>query len=194
MAQLLNTQVIVRLGHARTGGREPLLGTYVAVLSCMTRISVNLAACILLLGLSAAGCASLGNGRPAVVELSSKAPEPVGGVIPVFIKVHCTEHCGTRSVGLSRREVFARDQSGKWIEALPPREAAELAGGAQPLLVALGSSWGNAGYLTRQAFAGIYGHDYWGIIFAPFILGYTAYMAAHPELTQMERLDEISIP
>ena len=158
----------------------------------------KLAALGLLLMLSAQACASLGDGHPALVELSSKPLDPVGKTTPVFLHVHCLEHCGWRMEGLSRTEVFALDKSGKWVMALLPDDAAELAGGTQPLLDALGSGGGNAGFIASSALQEIYPTNPGPLAVTglPILLGlaHAGYRAASPEDVRMERLEAISIP
>jgi hypothetical protein len=170
------------------------LGTPVA----MRLEHVKLAFLGLLLMLSTQACASLGDGHPALVELSSKASEPVGRTIPVFIKVHCADHCGKQSVGLSRSEVFARDKSGQWVPTLRPREATELAGGTEPLLNAIGSPGGNAGFIASSAFQEAYPTnpgplDFTGLSFL-LSLVHAGYRTTHPEEVQMERVEAMSVP
>jgi hypothetical protein len=57
----------------------------------------------------------------------------------------------------------------------------------------LNSREGNALFLTRSTFEDIYGHDWWGVIFSPFILARTGYLAAHPEEVEEMRLEEIAV-
>jgi hypothetical protein len=175
-----------------------LIGMFIAFMPVMELDRVKLAALGVLLVLLAEGCASLGDGHPATVELSSKASEPVGKTVPVFIKVHCTDHCGKRMVGLSRSEVFALDKSGKWVQALRTNDAVELAGGTQPLLDAVGSGEGNSGFIVSSAAREMYPTNPGPLALTglPILFGlaHAGYRAAHPEDVLMERLEAISIP
>ena len=133
-----------------------------------------------------------------IIELSSSASEPVGGVIPVFVKRRCTNHCGWKSYQLTRSEVAARNEAGEYVPALPDSEASNLAGGTQKLLDALGSRESNAGFLLRKG-AGEYSKSGEklgpaAVIGLPFIIGQQSYLAANPEKVLELRLHEISIP
>jgi len=92
---------------------------------------------------------------------------------------------------------MARNESGKYRQPLLVDDAAELAGGSEKLLDELNSREGNAFFITRQGFSEFYksGESMGaaGAISLPFILGYAAYQAAHPEDVRLKRLEEISI-
>lgn len=94
--------------------------------------------------------------------------------------------------------IFALDKSGKWVMAMLPDDAADLAGGTQPLLDALGSGGGNAGFIASSAMQEMYPAnpgplDLTGL---PILLGlvHAASRAANPDDVRMERLEAISIP
>ena len=140
------------------------------------------------------GCGT--SGQLPVVELSASAIAPVGEVVPVFVEQRCRADCGIQDFGLTRRKIAARTESGAYVQPISIDAAAELAGGAGKLLEAANSKEGNPFFLTRKGFSAVYqsGLGPGGAALIPFVVGYTAYSAFHPEMVELQRVEEISIP
>ena len=143
------------------------------------------------------GCATTVEGQLPTVELSASALAPVGSTIPVLIKRRCTDNCGFASHPLSRQQVAALNESGQYVQAIPPDDAAKLAGGTERLLDALNARESHASTIARESM--FEAENTQGSIFEilaiPFALSAAASMAAQPdEKIEELRLSEVTIP
>ncbi len=161
-------------------------------------------AMLLLLALLADACATQSESVHPVLEAWSYALEPVGGVIPVFVKIRCESNCGAQSFPLTRTQVSARNDAGQYVQPLKLEEAVQQVGGAQRLVDALseadGSAWlpsgagvtlGNLGSgLKAGGRAAGMGGALLGMGIASL---YSGYLAAHPEALAQAKLDYVAI-
>lgn len=151
----------------------------------------------LLLTFIVSGCAATADHRLPTVELSASALAPVGRTIPVFIKRRCTDNCGFASHPLSRQQVAALNESGEYVQAIPPDDAAKLAGGTEGLLDALDARESHASTIARESTfqAENTSRGIFAILAVPFALVGTASMATQPDETvEKMRLNEVTIP
>jgi hypothetical protein len=152
------------------------------------------------------GCATQGGSvQPPVLETASIAVAPVGGTIPVFVKVHCEANCGVRNSPLTRADVFAVSESGEEVRTLSPSDASKRADGTEPLLGALYAvdssaplppsdsaaiAWAMGGPTTSGASSlGVFG----GIVGFAFGTGYASYLATHPQVLLQEKLNAVAL-
>ncbi len=152
---------------------------------------------MVLLSLLVGGCATAAAPQPPTVELSSKALAPVGGTIPVFIERRCTANCGAMSYPLTRGQVAALSQSGKYVQAIPVDDAIKLAGGSQKLLDATGARESSASTIARESMFEMQNNanSMFAIFAVPFaLMGAGSLASQPPEKIERIRLNQVSIP
>jgi len=143
------------------------------------------------------GCAGAVDGQLPTVELSASALAPVGGTIPVLVRRQCTANCGSTSSPLTRQQVAALNESGQYVQAIPPDDAAKLAGGTQKLLDAVNARESHAITIARESSfeaqntsSGIF-----AILAVPFAFAEAASLGTQPaETIEKMRLTEVTIP
>jgi hypothetical protein len=143
------------------------------------------------------GCATTGESPLPTVELSSSASAPVGGIIPVFIKRHCTANCGVTSTPLSRQQVAALSDSGEYVQAMPVDDAVKLAGGTHKLLDAINAGESSSSTIARESTFQFQNtsQGIFAIFAVPFaMIGGTSLASQPTETIENLRLNEVTIP